>query len=110
MEETDVILNCENISKRFKGYFVYCNKALLMSSLQNSENADDNRGIMISSYQSLTKYSKSELCDLFDNKRDTKEFRNWCDNVPIFFASRFHLSNGSIPIAIVSNRKNRRLC
>jgi hypothetical protein len=105
MEEIDVILNCENISPRFKGYFVYCNKAILMSSLQSSEqnSKDDNRGIMISSYQSLTKYSQSELCDLFDNKRDTKEFRIWCDNVPIFFTSRYHLSNGSIPIAIISN-------
>jgi len=102
----EVILNCESISPVFKGFFIYCDKTLLVSTIHQieRESRDANIGVLKSSYQALTKYTRPELVDIFDNKRDSKEYNDFCSDIPIFFAVRLHLSGYKILIPVVKHR------
>ena len=93
-----LILDCSEIKEEFNCFFVKTTSVEVEDCYKNMINnsLEDKQAVYIGSISFLRTYNKEKLIELHTEK--TKNWENWCNDVLLFYVSRFILYGDSIPI------------
>ena len=106
-KEETMYLPCGCIAERFKAYCVATTRTQLLNDLnENDEDLDTKKAIYASVLRCLYQYSDDELHAHY--KGSTREWRDWCNDVALYFMYHAMLFGKGIPSVEVSEeaRKN----
>lgn len=93
-----ICLECSDIKEEFKCFFVKTTTTEIEECLDNmrNETTEDVRAIYIGSSTFLQRFTKDKLIELHNKK--TKNWENWCNDVLLFYVTRFIIFGEKIPI------------
>lgn len=97
----DMGLVCGQIHKRFKEYVVKTTDKEIKEMVEKAKNDDKEKVkfIFTKTFENITKYSDKELNEHYEKK--TEEWFNWCNDVALFYCSRFVLFDGKFKIPLI---------
>jgi hypothetical protein len=93
-----VYLECSEIKEEFKCFLIETtiNKLTKNHKGVADDSFEDVMAIYIGSSSFLQRYTKEKLVEL--HNRDDANWKNWCDDVMLFYISRNILFNKPIPV------------
>ena len=100
-----IILTCLEISDSLKDFYVRVSNWEIESVIANTSK-DKAKVIYKRSLQSILRYSRKELVDLFSGNI-SKQYEDFCMDVALFYAMRYILLNKPIPIVKSLNTSNQ---
>lgn len=91
-------LMCGEINPRFKDYMVKTTHEEIKDMIEGFQRDPVPLVLHVfsSTYRSLTQYTDEEVSDHYNNQ--TQEWRDWCNDVALFYAARLVLLKKYIPI------------
>ena len=94
-----IYLVCGDINKRFEKYLVETPKVEMDDAIASIDRDEKefNKRMFVSILQTLNQYTDEQLWNHFVAKN--KEWEDWCEDVPLFFAFRHIIFNKEVPIA-----------
>jgi hypothetical protein len=97
-DEKECVVVCKEIDERFKEYFIKTEHKEIekLVEMMMAKDRNEQYRIFASSYKMLTKYDDKTLDGHYTN--DTQQWRNWCDDVVIFYSVRLVLLKKLVPI------------
>jgi len=99
ISKEDIILSCAEIDKRFDKFFVITSDDEIRQLLNKAKDETDKLRLHFVKkrcYDSITKYSTEELKEIFN--KQNQQYRDWCDDVAIFYVYRLFIDKQPIPI------------
>ena len=96
------VMMCEGICPRFYEYGVRTTHAEIMDLIETAKNSSNAelRHIFVSSLRNLTQWSNEELHNHWASQ--TQQWKDFCDDVAIFYTTRAVLMEKPIPISLRS--------
>lgn len=99
------VMKCEGIHPRLSDYGVGTTHNVIMDLIETAkrESNADLRHIFVSSLRNLTQWSNEELHNHWASQ--TQQWKDFCDDVAIFYTARAVLMEKPIPIALRSQEE-----
>jgi hypothetical protein len=102
------LLLCKDIDERFKQYVVLTTNKNIIETVTSFDIMPKERVLSSyeGSYRNLIKYTDEQLHSHYKN--NTKDWKNWCDDVAIYYSSRLVLYQKIIPIMNYEKFENQK--
>jgi hypothetical protein len=90
---------CGDISPKFNNYYINVSEEDIINTIKKIETSpiNDVKTVFASCLREILKYEPSTIHELYANQR--QEWKNWCDDIVIYFACRKKIFGKKIPIA-----------
>ena len=92
-------LCCGDISPKFNNYYINVSEDDILKSIQKMIDypIEDIKTVFASCLREILKYEQSTIHDFYVKR--SIEWKNWCDNIVIYFVCRKKIFGKKIPIA-----------
>jgi hypothetical protein len=102
VDSDKIVISCAEINPKYGQFLVETTISTITTILSHIclFSRQINNLVFGSAYGCITNYSAEQLVK-FAETQDKETFKNWCNDVVLFYALRFYLSEGKLRIPVM---------